>query len=95
MYSIQDIITKYKESKAENKNEIQPISERHELVSKFTKKINENRIRDKMPPLKNSFINMKLTQSGLKSNGDLYWFFAYCNETKNFDKTFWYSLKAK
>jgi hypothetical protein len=95
MYSIQDIITKYRENNEKKSGEQQPISERHELVSKFSKKINENRIRDGLSLLKDSYINMKLAQSGLKSNGDLYWFFAYCNETKNFDKTFWWALKAK
>lgn len=94
MYSIQDIITKYKEER-ENKNEIRPISERHELVSKFSEKINESRIRDGLKILPNAFLNKKMADAGLKSNSDLYWFFAYCNETKNFDKTWWWSLKAK
>ena len=92
MYSIQEIITKYIE---ENKNESQPISERHELVNKFSEKINASRIRDGLKPLKNAYINMKMAQSGLKSNFDLYWFYKYCDETKNFDKTWWWSLKSK
>lgn len=93
MYSsLQEILEKYKEK---NKNEETPISERHELVSKFSKKINEKRIADGLKPISNGYINMKMTQSGLKSNGDLYWFYAYCDETKNFDKTWWWSLKAK
>lgn len=93
MYSsIQEILEKYKEKK---QNEETPISERHELVSKFSKKINEKRVADGLKPISNGYLNMKMAQSGLKSNGDLYWFYAYCDETKNFDKTWWWSLKAK
>ena len=95
MNSIKDLIDKYKESKDKNNGENQPLSERHELVEKFAKKLNENRLRDNLKPLKNSYINMKMAQSGLKSNSDLYWFFAYCDETKNFDKTWWFSLRVK
>jgi hypothetical protein len=95
MNSIKDIIDKYKESKDKKINENQAISERHELIEKFAKKINENRLRDKLKPLQNSYINMKLAQSGLKSNGDLYWFYRYCEDAKNFDKCFWWSLKAR
>lgn len=94
MYSLSEIITKYREEK-EKKSGEQPISERHELVSKFSKKINEKRVADGLKPLPNAFFNKKMAQSGLKTNHDLYWFFAYCDETKNFDKTWWWSLKAK
>lgn len=93
MYSsIQEILEKYKEK---NKNEQTPISERHELVSKFSKKINEKRVADGFKPLASSYLNLKMADAGLKTNSDLYWFYAYCDETKNFDKTFWWSLKAK
>lgn len=95
MPSVQEIITKYSESKEENKNEQIPLSERHELVSKFSEKINANRVRDGMKPLPNAFINKKMADAQLKSNFDLYWFFKYCDETKNFDKTWWWSLKVK
>lgn len=95
MYSIQEIITKYSESKDKNKNEIHAISERHELVSKFSEKINESRKRDGLKELPNAFLNKKMADAGLKTNHDLYWFFAYCNETKNFDKTWWWSLKPQ
>lgn len=93
MYLIQDIINKYKEEKDITSNVV-PISERHELVSKFSEKINTKRVADGLKPISNGFINMKMAQSGLKTNTDLYWFFAYCEESKNFDKTWWYSLKA-
>lgn len=94
MNSIKDIIDKYKEEK-EKTTEKTPISERHELVSKFSEKINESRIRDGLKPLPNAFINKKMADSKLLSNFDLYWFYKYCDETKNFDKTWWWSLKAK
>lgn len=95
MYSIQDILTKYKENEEKKSGEQISISERHELVSKFSEKINANRIRDGIKPLNNAYINMKMAQSGLKSNFDLYWFYKYCDETKNFDKTWWWSLKVQ
>lgn len=92
MNSIQDLITKYKELKH---SENQPISERHELVEKFAKKINESRARDGLKPLRNAFLNKKMADAGLKTNQDLYWFYAYCNDAKNFDKCWWWSLKVK
>lgn len=94
MQSIKDILNKYQEDKRDTENKI-PISERHELVSKFSEKINANRIRDGLEPLKSAFLNKKMAQAGLTTNSDLYWFYAYCDETKNFDKTWWWSLKAK
>ena len=98
MFSIKDIVEEYRERKEKymdgNAKKL-PISERHELISKFSNKINENRERDGLKKLPAKFFNVKMTNAGLKTNGDLYWFYAYCNETKNFDKTFWWSLKAK
>ena len=93
MNSIQELLSKYKESKYIDEN--QAISERHELVKKFADKINAKRIQDNMKPLQNSFLNKKMADAGLKSNGDLYWFYRYCEEAKNFDKTWWWSLKSK
>ena len=95
MPSIQDILSKYKESKDEKSREQISISERHELVSKFSQKINASRTRDGLKPLPNAFLNKKMADAQLKSNHDLYWFYSYCDETKNFDKTWWWSLKAR
>lgn len=78
-----------------SKNEKTPPSERHELVSKFAKKINEKRIADGLKPLQSGFLNKKMADAGLKTNSDLYWFYRYCEEAKNFDKCWWWSLKAK
>lgn len=94
MNTLGDIITKYREER-ENKNEQKTISERHEIVSKFSDKINGNRVRDGLKPLNNAFLNRKMADAGLRTNFDLYWFFKYCDETKNFDKTWWWSLKTK
>lgn len=95
MHSIQDILSKYIESKDENTRERQPISERHELVSKFSEKINTSRIRDGLKPLPNAFINKKMADASLRTNFDLYWFYKYCYETKNFDKTWWWALRGR
>lgn len=91
MQNIKEILEQYKIAKMDDS----PISERHELISKFTKRLNENRIVDGLKPLSCSFVNFKMAQAGLKTNYDLYWFYAYCNEAINFDKTWWWSLKSK
>lgn len=88
---IQEILKNYKIGRDTNA----PKSERAELVGKFVDRLNKSRIENNYKPLPARFYAVKLAQSGLKTNGDLYWFFAYCDETKNFDKTFWWSLKSK
>lgn len=71
-----------------------PISERADIVKKFVERLNKSRIENNYKPLPAKFYAIKMAQSGLKSNFDLYWFFKYCDETKNFDKTWWWSLKV-
>ena len=97
MTNIQELLSKYREGNynEQDREEKLPISERHELVKKFADKINANRIRDNMKPLQNAHLNKKMADAGLKSNFDLYWFYKYCDETKNFDKTWWFALNPK
>lgn len=93
MNSIKEIIESYSKDKQSDQKIAK--SERHELVSKFAQRINGKRIEDGLKPINNAFFNKKMSEAGLLSNFDLYWFYAYCDETKNFDKTWWWSLKAK
>lgn len=68
-------------------------SERQEIVKMFLEKLNEDR--GKLKLLTPAFISMKMADAGLKSNQDLYQFYAECKERKNFGKYWWWSLKAK
>lgn len=72
-----------------------PKSERADIVKKFVERLNKSRTENKYKPLPARFYAIKMADAGLKSNFDLYWFFKYCDETKNFDKTWWWSLTAK
>jgi len=87
---IQEILQNYIIQKKENT----PRSERAELISKFEKRLNPPRIEAGMKPLSAGFISMKMAQSKL-STQDLYWFYRYCDDAKNFSSCWWWSLKAK
>ena len=88
---IKEIIENYK---IKNKSDT-TVSERADIVKKFVDKLNTSRKKNGFKELPARFYAVKMAQSGLKSNFDLYWFYKYCDETKNFDKTWWWSLKAK
>lgn len=68
-------------------------SERAEIVKKFVDRLNADRISSGYKPLKASVYAIKMAQSGLKTNSDLYWFYRYCEDAKNFSKCWWWSLK--
>lgn len=90
--NIQEILSEYK---IKERDKASFPSERHEIISRFSKKINENRIRDGLKILSSSFLNKKMAENGLKTNFDLYKFYKYCEEAKNFDKCWWWSLRSK
>jgi hypothetical protein len=96
MDNIKDILERYKNNsfnKESNKNH--PISQRHQLIDKFAQKLNAKRVENGFKPLTHAFLNKKMAESGLKTDSDLYWFYKYCDETKNFDKVWWWSLKPQ
>ncbi len=89
---IQEILEKYK-TRALSKEPV--LSERSELLKKFVDRLNSDRVSSGRKPLKAGVYAIKMYQSGLKSNGDLYWFYGYCNDAKNFSSCWWWSLKAQ
>ena len=89
--SLKDIIDKYKEHKEVPKFN----SERAELISKFTERLNQSREESGFKKLPAKVYSIKMAQSGLKTNFDLYWFFKYLEDSNNFSKTFWWSLNKK
>lgn len=70
-------------------------SERAEIVKKFVFKLNDARKQANYKPLPASFYAIKMAESGLKTNTDLYWFFRYCEDAKDFGKTWWWSLRVE
>lgn len=88
---IKDLLERYKT--------IQPkpihTSERAELVKKFVERLNYDRVQSGRKALPASVYAIKMANAGLKSNHDLYWFFAYCDEAKNFSATWWWALNPK
>lgn len=88
--NIQEIIKIYKDQKEEIK-----ISERSELVKRFIDKLNTNRVDNGFKKLPASFYAIKMADAGLKEVSDLYWFYRYCEDGRDFSKTWWWSLKVK
>lgn len=66
-------------------------SERHEIISKITKKINESRSKDGFKPLQCAFINKKLRAF---TTHDLYVLQRKCENSKKPDATFWVAVKS-
>lgn len=67
---------------------------RQELIKKFVDKLNADRT-GKYKPLPASFYAIKMYDAGLKSDHLLWWFWGYCNETKNFSSCWWWALNPK
>lgn len=72
-----------------------PLYPRQELIKKFVDRLNADRISGKYKPLPASFYATKMYDAGLKTDFLLWWFWGYCNDSKNFSKTWWGSLKSK
>ena len=91
---MQDLKTLLEQYKEKFKNEDVPRSERAELVSKFTNRLNADRKAVGMKPYHASFYNMRMADAKLTTQ-DLYWFYKYCENAKDFSKCWWWSLNAK
>lgn len=65
-----------------------------ELVGKFTDRLDENRVKNGFKKLGPRFYSIKMAESKLTTQ-DLYWFYRYCEDAKDFGKTWWWSLKSK
>ena len=90
MKSLEEILKDYK---IKNKSSFQK-SERAEIIKKFVDRLNADRI-GKYEPLPASVYAIKMAEAGLKTNTDLYWFYRYCDDAKNFSRCWWWALKAK
>lgn len=90
---IQELLKNYIGNKSEKP--LITYGEWQHLVGKFTDKLDAVRKENGFKKLGAKFYSVKMAQSGLKTVRDLYWFYAYCNDAKNFSKCWWWSLKAK
>lgn len=70
-------------------------SERAEIVKKFVDRLNEDRIKSGYKPLPASVYAIKMAETGLKTNSDLYWFWGFCNDAKHFSKCWWGTMKEQ
>lgn len=91
MQNLQEILDIYKETQKGSFEK----SERAEIVKKFVTRLNQERTANGFKELPASFYAIKMAEAGLKTNSDIYWFYRYCEDAKNFSKTWWWSLKAK
>lgn len=89
---IKEIIKTYIESK-KNQPKI-TFGEWQELVGKFTSKLDSVREENGYKKLGAKFYSIKMAEAKLTTQ-DLYWFYRYCEDAKNFSKTWWWALKAK
>ena len=69
-------------------------SERAEIVKKFVDKLNAEREQNNYKKLPAGFYAIKMAESGLKTNHDLYWFLRFCEDAQNFSKCWWWALKG-
>lgn len=65
-----------------------------ELVGKFTLKLDGAREQNGYKKLGPKFYSIKMAEAKL-STQDLYWFYRYCEDAKDFGKCWWWALKAK
>jgi hypothetical protein len=65
-----------------------------ELIGKFTSVLDGIREQNGFKKLGAKFYSIKMAQAKLTTK-DLYWFYRYCEDAKDFSKTWWWSLKAK
>jgi len=68
------------------------ITERGELMDHFRKILNEDRVRDHLPPL--SMPRMGKILQGIPTK-DLYYLKSVCEQSKNFSKKFWWEINPK
>lgn len=71
----------------------QPKTERHAIIKMFVDRLNQGRVENGWKELSPQFYAVKMAQSGLKSKSDLYWFYGYCNDAKNFSSCWWWALR--
>jgi hypothetical protein len=67
-------------------------SERGELITTFTERLNQERMGTVYKPLSLSYIANLLS---VYKTGDLYVLLKKCGEAKSFTATFWYYVKPK
>ncbi len=91
---IQEILKTYIENSEKKKDNFEK-SERADIVKKFVIKLNEARKIANYKELPASFYAIKMAESGLKTNSDLYWFYRYCEDAKDFGKCWWWSLRGE
>jgi len=85
-----------KDKKVEDlKHKTNTLNERQELIKKFVDRLNLDRSNGGYKPLSPSFYASKMYDAGLNSNFLLWWFWGYCNDSKNFSSTWWWSLNPK
>lgn len=70
-------------------------SRREEVINNFIEILNSDRLSNGYPKLSAGFIVSKMARAGIKSEQDLYWFYRYCEDAKNFSSTWWWSLDAR
>jgi len=91
MLELSQILTQFKE-KEENSVKTPQKTERQELIRRFEERINQERQILHLKPLTGAYFAVKLAESGIKTNEDLYWFYSYCDHSRNFGKTWWWAL---
>jgi hypothetical protein len=67
-------------------------TERGELMEYFRKKLNYDRVRDKIPPLSMPRMGKILETIPTK---DLYYLKSVCDQSKDFSKKFWWEINPK
>lgn len=70
------------------------LTQRQELIKRFVDRLNGDR-KGKYKALSPRFYAIKMAQSGITSITDLYWFYRYCEDAKDFSSCWWWSLSAK
>lgn len=81
--------------KVQKKESFYPKSERAEIIKKFVDRLNDDRKSSGRKALGANVYAIKMAEAGLKSNQDLYWFYRYCDDAKNFSSCWWWSLNPK
>ena len=93
MLLIKELLQNYIENN-QNSGE-RHLNQRNELMKKFVDRLNAGRIASGFPPMNPGFIASKMYRAGLKQDWELRWFYVYCDEDKNFNSTWWWSLDPK
>lgn len=90
---MQNFFSGYKIKEVEERD-LKITNGRQAALREFVERLNKEREGKSLRPLSPAFVSKKMADGGIKTEGDLVWFFAQCKEAKNFSAYWWWALRG-